>query len=460
MDKLGRIYILERSGHALRMVDPNGRIHTVAGTGKRGRVDGPALQAEFNSPKHLCLDHDGRVLIADEGNGLIRCYDPETKKVATILGDGKSRPAVALKQPHGVCMDHGQLVVLDSGNDRVLRMPWPSDGFVELFNGRDLSGWRLVNTAPSTWTYNDEGLLVCSGKPIGELRTEKMYQNFILELEWRHLVPKGNAGVFVWADDITAKGVPFHRGVEVQVLENAYGNTGSHTTHGDIFPIHGAMMTPVNGRRGSRAFPIENRSHPSPQWNHYRIVCIDGEISLAVNGKIVTRGYQASPRKGYICLESEGGVVHYRNVRIKELPGGDLPAEQVAVSERGFQSLYNGLDLNNWNIGDQDQAAWRANDWILQYRPDETVISEGKKDLATSGLATRQAWADYDFIVDIKPLQADRGVTILPHGDRLGVRLPIEQRGAGSRAASESMATHRGRRARRYIAVEHRWESA
>ncbi|MCB1230342.1 MAG: DUF1080 domain-containing protein, partial [Verrucomicrobiae bacterium] len=112
------------------------------------------------------------------------------------------------------------------------------EGFRPLLNGKDLTGWVVVNTAPSTWSFNEEGYLVCTGKPIGEIRTEKMYQNFILEVEWRHLKPKGNAGIFLWADDITARGQPFHRGIEVQVLENAYGDTQSHTTHGDIFPIH------------------------------------------------------------------------------------------------------------------------------------------------------------------------------------------------------------------------------
>jgi hypothetical protein len=107
--------------------------------------------------------------------------------------------------------------------------------FQPMFNGKDLSGWVLVNTPQDTWKMED-GMLICSGRPIGEIRTEKMYQNFEMELEWRHMVPKGNAGIFVWADDITARGVPFHRGVEVQVLENSYGNTQSHTTHGDIFP--------------------------------------------------------------------------------------------------------------------------------------------------------------------------------------------------------------------------------
>jgi len=177
------------------------------------------------------------------------------------------------------------------------------DGFTPLFNGKDLSGWVNVSCAPSTWKFDDEGLLICSGKPIGEIRTDRMYQNFILELEWRHMVPSGNAGVFVWADDITARGQPFIKGVEVQILDHGYGNTKSHTTHGDIFPIHGAKMKPVNGRGGSRAFPTENRSKPSPEWNHYRIECQDGKISLAVNGKVFTQGTKSIHRKGYICLE-------------------------------------------------------------------------------------------------------------------------------------------------------------
>ncbi|MCA9173702.1 MAG: DUF1080 domain-containing protein [Planctomycetales bacterium] len=242
------------------------------------------------------------------------------------------------------------------------------DGFRPLFNGKDLSGWVLVNTPADTWSVKD-GMLICTGKPIGELRTEVMYQNFELELEWRHMVPRGNAGVFIWADDITARGVPFHRGIEVQVLENAYGNTRSHTTHGDIFPIHGATMTPVNGRGGSRAFPTENRSKPSPEWNHYRVVCQDGEISLAVNGKVVTQGKDARPRKGYICLESEGGVVHYRNLRIKELPDTELADADVAIANRGYRSIYSGLDLRGWQASGGGQ--WHARDWVLAHVPGE-----------------------------------------------------------------------------------------
>lgn len=242
-----------------------------------------------------------------------------------------------------------------------------AEDFKPLFNGKDLSGWVLVNTPPQTWSIQD-GMLICSGKPIGEIRTERMYQNFELELEWRHMVPGGNAGIFVWADDITARGVPFHRGVEVQVLENAYGNTQGYSTHGDIFPIHGAEMTPINGRGGNRAFPTELRSKPSPEWNHYRIVCNDGNISLSVNGKEVTTGTKASPSKGYICIESEGGIVHYRNVRIKELPDSPVDAKNIATANRGFRSIYSGLDLANWKIADNAKARWESKDWVLTYR--------------------------------------------------------------------------------------------
>ena len=260
-----------------------------------------------------------------------------------------------------------------------------------LFDGRSLAGWVAVNTAPSTWTVVD-GMLHCSGKPTGELRTARMYQNFILEVEWRHLVPGGNAGIFVWADDLTARGRPFHRSVEVQVLDHAYGNTEHYTTHGDIFPIHGARMTPINGRGGSRAFPTDSRSRPSPEWNHYRITCFDGAITLAVNGEVVTRGYDASPRKGYICLESEGGVVDYKNLRILELPDTPVAPEDVAIADRGYESLYSGVDLSGWRTDAPE--AWKVRDWILAFEPSG---SSGDTELVSE-----ESFGDFRFLYDVR----------------------------------------------------------
>jgi hypothetical protein len=300
----------------------------------------------------------------------------------------------------------------------VLPLQAADEEFRPLWNGKDLTGWQRVNTDESTWTIQD-GMLICTGKPIGELRTDRMYQNFILEVEWRHMKPKGNAGIFVWADDITARGVPFHRSIEVQVLENAYGNTNSHTTHGDIFPIHGATMTPINGRGGSRAFPTESRSLPSPEWNHYRIVCNDGEISLAVNGKVVTRGKDCSPRKGYICIESEGGIVHYRNMRIRELPDTPVESADIAIADRGYRCLYTGIDLEGWELPESGQPLWRPQDWILAYTGDAGTAAP---------LSTKKEFGNVGFLVDVRFSQDSRP-------------LQLSLRGATCRIAPDSPGT-------------------
>jgi DNA-binding beta-propeller fold protein YncE len=91
MDNDGNLFVLERNGHALRVIHPDGKIYTLAGTGKKGHKDGPALQATFNGPKHLCIDRKERIVIADDNNHLIRLYDPKTKSVSTILG-GRPNP--------------------------------------------------------------------------------------------------------------------------------------------------------------------------------------------------------------------------------------------------------------------------------------------------------------------------------------------------------------------------------
>jgi len=70
----------------------------------------------------------------------------------------------------------------------------------------------------------------------------------------------------------------------------------------------------------------------------------------AVNGKVVTRAYDANPRKGYICLESEGGEVLYRNIRIRQLPSSNPPAEMVAKNAEPYRILYNGVDLRGWKV--------------------------------------------------------------------------------------------------------------
>jgi len=210
--------------------------------------------------------------------------------------------------------------------------PAAEEPWVNLFNGKDLSNWVNVNCAPDTWSVKD-GVIQCTGHPTGALRTPKQYENFVLELEWRHLKPGGNAGIFIWASPEAAPGVPFLRSIEVQVLDNAYNEKGKNewfTTHGDVFPIHGSTMKPLHKGNGMRCFPLEERSKSSPEWNHYRIECRNGTLTLAVNGKVVSGGEKCHWRKGYIGLESEGSPTEWRNIRLHELPSTGATVEESA----------------------------------------------------------------------------------------------------------------------------------
>ena len=236
--------------------------------------------------------------------------------------------------------------------------------FKPLFNGRDLRGWVNVNCAPETFTVRD-GMIHCDGIPTGALRTQRQYENFVLELEWRHLKPGGNAGVFIWSGPMPALGQPFLRAIEVQVLAHGYGKSDWFTTHGDIFPIHGSTMKPFAPNRGDRSFPRESRSLGAPEWNHYRIVATNGVIRLSVNGAEVSGGTACNWRRGYIALESEGGVVDWRHLRLLELPSTRVPAAESAPEAQAWRSLYDGRTLRGWKVPARGDA-WKAADWTLR----------------------------------------------------------------------------------------------
>ena len=241
------------------------------------------------------------------------------------------------------------------------------DGFVPLFNGRDFSGWVRVNCAPETFRVED-GIIKSTGKPTGVMRTERMYENYVIELDWMHLKKGGNAGLFVHSGAFPAKGTPFTKGHEIQVLDGD-SPEGIWTGHGDVFSIHGATFEPdrKHPKGWMRCLPSEKRANPFGQWNHYRVTVNDGAIKLEVNGKEVSGGTKCNPRKGYICLESEGSECHFRNIRIKELPSTNPPESEIAEADQGFKSLYTGLDLRGWKAHGDGESPWKAKDWVLEY---------------------------------------------------------------------------------------------
>jgi hypothetical protein len=207
-----------------------------------------------------------------------------------------------------------------------------------LFNGKDLTGWVNVNTDPDTWSVED-GILACSGKPIGVMRTDKEYENFILHIEWKHLEAGGNSGVFIWSNAVPGEKNRLPNGIEVQMLELDWVNQHKKPdgelppiayVHGELFGVGGVQAVPDNPR-GTRSKSVENRCKPRGEWNTYDVVAVDGVVKLAVNGKFVNGLAKASQKKGYICLESEGAPIQFRNIQILELPAGVTASEQDAL---------------------------------------------------------------------------------------------------------------------------------
>ena len=207
----------------------------------------------------------------------------------------------------------------------------------DLFNGKDLTGWVNVNTDEDTW-YVKDGLLVCKGMPIGVMRSDRQYENFLLHVEWMHMEAGGNSGVFAWSEGQVPEGKNLPSGMEIQMLELDWVNQNVRNgvtppiayVHGELFGA-GDMKTTPDNPRGSRSKSLENRCKGKGEWNVYDVVAVDGVIKLSVNGKFVNGVSHSSVKKGYLCLESEGKEIHFRNIKILELPPGITTPEQTAT---------------------------------------------------------------------------------------------------------------------------------
>lgn len=257
-----------------------------------------------------------------------------------------------------------------------------------LFNGKDLAGWINIYNTPDTWNVRD-GVLVCTAKSPGFLRTESMYQNYRLELEWRVADDKSNSGVFLHADALPQVGAPFPHSLEAQI----YGDD-----HGSMFGIRGfrvvAITNPGKAHDGD-AGPLENRCHPVGEWNKYALTSKDGAVDLEVNGKLVTRVKDCSRRKGYIALQAEAGEVSFRNIRLTQLPATELPTAQVAQADAGLRPIFDGVGFTGWKFQPEFTGHWVIKDGVLlgTGRPYEKRVED--RDLWTASEFT-----NFQMIVD------------------------------------------------------------
>jgi hypothetical protein len=289
--------------------------------------------------------------------------------------------------------------------------------FVPLFNGRDLTGWVPINVGPGTFTVQD-GIIVSTGIPTGLLRTEKQYENFIIELEWRHMKPGGNAGLFVWGDGLPAVGSPFARGIEVQILDTGYDSNGKnewYTTHGDVFPVWGATMTST-GRTSKTVQP--QFSHRGPGEGFPGVEPLPGRrprrraaAERQRQGGDGGQGLRAAQRLLVLGIRGLGMPLPQHPDHRTAL---DQPApEETAVAVEGFVPLYTGVDLTHWRADPGHEGHWQPQDWRLVY--------DGQSQASDKNLWTEKEFGDFVLVCDWrwtrkpepKPLPV-----LLPNGDQ------------------------------------------
>ena len=186
------------------------------------------------------------------------------------------------------------------------------DGKIALFNGKDFSGWKLFipdsQVDPKTvWSVRD-GVIHCTGRPAGYMRTEKEYENYRLTFQWRWPNDGGNSGVLL---HICGKDEVWPKSIEGQL---------QHEHAGDFWAIGGTDFeehTSIASRRVPKMKP-HNEKKPG-QWNEYEVLCDGNTIKLTINGLLQNQATETTVAKGFIGLQSEGAPIEFRDIILEPL---------------------------------------------------------------------------------------------------------------------------------------------
>ena len=187
-----------------------------------------------------------------------------------------------------------------------------TDGFRELFDGRSLAGWTVLNSDAGNFSVRD-GVLRVEG-PGGWLRSDRQYADFALRVEFRFLTDDSDSGIFLRADGVT----PFGRGwagnsYQVQTRDVTRNQTGSPILMGDIY----RHRTPPGQTVFDRAAALA-AARPTGEWQEYEIEVVGDSITVRLNGAPVTRAAGIANPSGYIGIQGEAGAVEFRSIRVAE----------------------------------------------------------------------------------------------------------------------------------------------
>jgi len=183
---------------------------------------------------------------------------------------------------------------------------------IQLFNGKDLKNWvfHLKDPAidPATVFTVQNGMIHISGNPFGYMRTKESYSDYKLHVEWRWPVEATNSGVFLHGqqpDTIWLKCI------ECQLKAGSAG---------DFVCMNGADMTERTNKASMSVKKMAASSEkPTGEWNTMEVTCSANTIEVVVNGVLQNKGTNVNVSEGFICLQSEGKDVEFRNVFLTKL---------------------------------------------------------------------------------------------------------------------------------------------
>jgi hypothetical protein len=196
-----------------------------------------------------------------------------------------------------------------------LPAPIAPAGRMDLFNGKDFSGWTfcLRSNAPPADTFTvSNGLMHCTGQPFGYVRTDQSFRDYKLTVEWRFvkIAPRAdNSGVFV------------HVHPPDQVWPHCIENQGQYHHEGDFIFMGGATFTGTNGpKQGMIKMKGQLNENATGEWNIYEVVCRGDTVKNYVNGRLMNEVEGCSASSGAIAMQSEGGEWELRNICVEPLP--------------------------------------------------------------------------------------------------------------------------------------------
>lgn len=204
------------------------------------------------------------------------------------------------------------MVSLGLAQDNDLPYPPPNNRemSVVLFNQKDFSGWTFVtkdNADPlKTWSVTN-GVIHCTGQPVGYLRTTQVYSNYFLTVEWRFVkvAPKAdNSGILV---HIQSPDKIWPQCVQVQ---------GQHGHQGDLLMMAGAECKEHKGKSASTPVALQGDSVEAPvgEWNKSETICVSGKVECFMNNKFVNEITECTINSGHIGIQSEGAEIEIRSI--------------------------------------------------------------------------------------------------------------------------------------------------